>query len=295
MDYQFELINQDNFNQYQKFTFPRYRHAFSGPDLKERYFGIGIFEERTPLGLILGQLDSKYPHKMDILSVFVIADYRKKGLATMLFYQFEAEVKRQGFKSITIKYIDNRESIQYIEKILARLGWYQPEVNDYIYKCRIADFKHDWFGRFQLKKSFSICDLTGLTGMERSYLRKGCGVWYPKGLSPFAEEEKIIPEMTLFLKHQGEIIGWFSVFQASVETLAYRSVFVKQKFQGTGVMIPLMVKVSRIHLKAMERYPYAAFQVSVTNRKMEKIIKKSVKEFISITGMLFSYKKLKEE
>lgn len=289
MDYQFELVNLANYTKYQKFTFSWHRNVFDS-GIHDSYLGIGAFAEGMPLGLILGKPNKEYPCEMSILSVFVIADYRRKGIATALFRQFETEVKQQGYQRIAIKYIDDRESIGYIEKILAYLGWDPPQVSDYIYKCRIFDCNYDWLDSIQYMESFSDCTITELTGAEKAYLREGSGVWYPEGLSPFAMEEKIVPELTRFLKCRGEIIGWCGTIQASAETLAYRSIFIKKEFQGTGMIIFLLYKVMRIHLQVMNQFPYAAFQVAVTNKIMEKFGAKLTKEFVSITPMMISYK-----
>ena len=158
MNYQFELIRQDNFDKYQTFTFPKHRSAFTDSAVGERYFGIGVFNEETPVGLILGKPNLNYPENMMIVSVFILEEQRRKGLATMLFQRFEAEMKALGYRGVEIWYINNRESIDYIEKILKRLGWTQPEVREQIYKCGIDNLNHEWINRYKIRRPFSYCN-----------------------------------------------------------------------------------------------------------------------------------------
>lgn len=291
MSYQFEIINQINFNNYQKYTFPRYRNVFADSDAGERYFGIGVFNEESPVGLILGKPNLNYPENMMVVSIYIVEEHQRKGLATMLFQRFEAEMKAQGYRSVEIWYINNRESIEYIEKIMKRLGWTQPEVREQIYKCGINNLNHEWINRYKIRRPFSYCNYLELSLFEKNHLTEGCNVWYYQGLSPFIEEEKINPETTLFLKYQGEIIGWNGTFRASAETIAYRSVFIKKEFWGTGAIIPLLLTAIRIHCEMIDKFPYAAFQVSLENKAMGKIITKGIgRGFISITDRLVSYK-----
>lgn len=293
MNFQFILIRQDNFHKYQTFTFPRYRKAFTESTAAERYFGIGVSDELRPVGLILGKPNLNYPENMMVVSIFIREEQRRKGLATMLFQRFEAEMKAQGYRGVEIWYLNNRESIEYIERILKRLGWAQPEVREQIYKCGIDNLNHEWINRYKIRRPFSYCNYSELSSTEKARLQEGCNVWYYQGLSPFIEEDKVNPETTLFLKYQGEIIGWIGTFKASAETIAYRSVFIKKEFWGTGAIIPLLLTAIRIHCEMIDKHPYAAFQVSLENKAMGKIISKGIgRGFLGITNRLVSFKVL---
>lgn len=291
MAYEFEIIDPRNFYKYQKYTFPRYRKGFSDTAAGERYFGIGVFEGETPVGLILGKRNSDYPENMTVVSTFILTEHRRRGLATLLYKRFEAAVKDEGYRALEMWCIDNRESIEYIKKIIKKIGWNPPRCRDLIYKCGINNLNHEWINRYQVKEPFSYCNYLNLTDKETAYLKEGAQVWYPKSLSPFIEEEKIHPETTLFLKYQGKIIGWCGTFRASAATIAYRSAFIKKEFQGTGALVPLLATAIRLHCEMIDKFPYAAFQVSLKNRVMSKIVTKGIgKGFISITEKWSSYK-----
>ncbi len=96
--YQFVTLNQTTVRNYQKLTYPHFRTLLNNLTAEAPVIAIGVELEAEPIALILAEynLFSEENNKIygQILSLFVVPDYRCQGIGTELIARMERELKK---------------------------------------------------------------------------------------------------------------------------------------------------------------------------------------------------------
>ncbi len=268
-------------NSYESLTFTDYYPILRRVGSDENVVAVAASNfSRLPVGLALGE---RSPNgELQIYSIFVKPKFRLMGVATALIEQMEEVARRQECSSISFGYIEDHEFHRAFEKLLEKCHWeLPPQTEMLLYKMDLGKFTEDQapiFTTMEFPAHVTPFLWNEIKNLELKELRQGEGLWYPRSLSPFLEEELIEPVHSLGLKDEkGNIIGWAIARRLDFETMLIRNVFVKEEFRHLGYA---MLLLGEAICKQYEQGIYKLmFCVHVKNSSMAKIVRRFMKPF----------------
>ncbi len=283
------LISQNREN-YQRLTYPRYRPLLDNLQ-DSRYIAISAEYNQEILGLAIGEIDYT---AAEVLSLFVIPEYRGQGIGNELFVALETEIRAKNCRQIDLIYIPNQTVIA-LEKILQKNGWSEPKVRMLV--C-ITDPKNlkdlTWLNLDKkLPEDYEIFPWRELTSKERKTIEElqEKSPWYPDILSPFTEEDIIEPINSLGLKYNHQVVGWMITHRISENTIRYTKLFVKEELQSIGRGIALLGRAIKLQINHPE-INQGSFTVQVENEKMVNFTERRLKPYLDSFRKSFISSKL---
>ena len=266
----FRLLNQnsisENLEKYQRLTYPPYRPILDNLQ-DSKYIAISAEDNQEILGLTIGKIDYK-KNIGEVLSLFVIPEYRRQGIGNQLLVALETEFRGKNCQQIDLIYIPNQTIIA-LEKIFQKNAWSQPKARMLIGLGERETIKNmAWLNLDQkLPLGYEIFPWGELTSKERTILEKS--LWYPDILSPFTEEDIIEPINSLGLRYNHQVVGWMITHRISENTIRYTILFVKEELQSIGRGIALLARAIKLNLNHPE-INQGSFALLINNEKMAK-------------------------
>ena len=220
--FKFRLLNQnsisENLEKYQRLTYPPYRPILDNLQ-DSKYIAISAEDNQEILGLTMGKIDYK-KNIGEVLSLFVIPEYRRQGIGNQLLVALETEFRGKICQQIDLIYIPNQTIIA-LEKIFQKNAWSKPKARMLIglgERETIKNMPWLWLNLDQkLPLGYEIFPWGELTSKERTILEKS--LWYPDILSPFTEEDIIEPINSLGLRYNHQVVGWMITHRISENTI----------------------------------------------------------------------------
>ncbi|MFZ5642334.1 MAG: GNAT family N-acetyltransferase [Bacillota bacterium] len=267
---------------------PQYE-VFSGPQLRE-ILRRDCLNEKTvigaashflgPAGLVLARIyDNGQGGLMgDVKNLFVGGSYRNNGLGTELLLYVEEKLKEKGCINVFLRFPAGKEYTPAVEKILQKCGWSEPVKRRVYSKYNIFDFKNGWIDRVSLGGTNTAIPWPEISGEKLEEVKKGLNKWYPDWASPFQPHlANPHPATSLWLSHQGQIVGFVITNRISKDTLFYERLFVREDLQKTGLGIRLLAEAIKNQIK--EGIPYADMDLAyypefITNQHLIRFFEK---------------------
>lgn len=169
------LLNQNSISQnrenYQRLTYPRYRPILDNLQ-DSRYIAISAEDNQEILGLAIGEID--YQQNIgEVLSLFVVPEYRRQGIGNELFVELETEIKAKNCRQIDLIYIPNQTVIA-LEKILHKNAWSKPKFRMLIGLGNPKNMKNvTWLNLDRkLPQGYEIFPWRELTSKERKTIQE---------------------------------------------------------------------------------------------------------------------------
>ena len=218
--FKFRLLNQnsisENLEKYQRLTYPPYRPILDNLQ-DSKYIAISAEDNQEILGLTMGKIDYK-KNIGEVLSLFVIPEYRRQGIGNQLLVALETEFRGKNCQQIDLIYIPNQTIIA-LEKIFQKNAWSKPKARMLIGLGERETIKNmPWLNLDQkLPLGYEIFPWGELTSKERTILEKS--LWYPDILFPFTEEDIIEPINSLGLRYNHQVVGWMITHRISENTI----------------------------------------------------------------------------
>ena len=237
--YDYLLLEQSNVAQYEELTYPAFRPHLRKVTLDSSKVAIGVELDSQPIGLIFAEYGTTKatPPKTfgQILSFFVVPEYRNKGIGTALLQKMSAELKHRGCEEISLKYLD-------------RLS---PTLAD----------------------DYTIFPWHTLTEADRDYI-KGVMETHPltRRFSPFTEEKKIEPLNSLGLRYRDKVVGWMINHRTAPHTIRYTQMYVHPEYQPLSQSILFLGKAIKLQCEAVPEVPNATFRVETDNTPMVNFV-----------------------
>lgn len=218
---------------------------------------IGAILDEDPIGLALST--TIHLKTADLLSLYVIEQYRNKKIGTQLLSLLEQELKQQNYLQIITAYPGEDETTPYFQNILVKAGWSPPVIH--LLQC--------YFNAFDLKQLIHAPHLTNdfstfpwkeLTAEEESELRHQEAQWvFPTTISPFNDEYPI-DSMSLGLRHQGKVVGWVILQRFDPDTIRYTALYIQNAYKLRGYAIRLLADAVQTHINS--KIPWGLFEVN---------------------------------
>lgn len=191
----------------------RHHIAAARPFISDpRVVAVGAFVDGIPAGLLLCVIDSK--HNAEIRSVFVVKQYRRRGVASALIQTAEKIVEESGIEAIILGVNVPSESTP-IRNVIAKRGWNAKprRLRCLLSICgpemRLAEAP---WRKKQLRNSdievFPWDEVTTdeLRTLADAGARDDC--WFPIKLSPLVDNTYLYRPFSIGLRYKGELIGW---------------------------------------------------------------------------------------
>src|SRR5262245_23137965 len=186
-----ELLGQMTFPAYRHLLTlaPAPRHADMADQPAIQPVAIAAWVGPKPVGLVLAEtpIDGvRAEATPEILSLFVLADWRSRGVGTALVGALEARLKASGFTKLAAVWMTGKSNIDAVEHILAKRGWLAPVTRTITVKFTPETAaRAPWFQRVRLPgDKFEIFPWTDLTAHERDAIRRSheAAPWIANGL-----------------------------------------------------------------------------------------------------------------
>ncbi|MGD1703385.1 GNAT family N-acetyltransferase [Dapis sp. BLCC M229] len=285
------LISQNREN-YQRLTYPRYRPLLDNLQ-DSRYIAISAEDDQEILGLAIGEVDYKQ-NIGEVLSLFVIPEYRRQGIGNELLIALETEIRGKNCQQIDLIFIPNKTVIA-LEKILQKNGWSEPKARMLIALGDPKTMRNvTWLNLDQkLPLGYEIFPWRKLTSKERKTIQElqKKSPWYPDILSPFTDEDIIEPINSLGLRYNHEVVGWMITHRISKNTIRYTKLFVKEELQSIGRGIALLGRAIKLQINHPE-INQCSFTVQIENEKMVKFTERRFKPYLDSFRKSFISSKL---
>ena len=263
-------------------TFPAYRPLLAEcrsrgeSDKNQAVRALVAWHGAMPVGLVLAQIRddnrAEKPNSQSALlfSVSVLPDWRQRGLATDLLQAMEQVLRQAGCVSVEVDYTTRLPSLASFESLLQSCQWAPPEATLLMslgYSREVI--QAPWVSAVRkAPPGFELFEWAQLRADERASLAQAVAVGdIPKNLSPFADEEELDPNISVGVRHHGEVVAWMTVTRSPFipDALCYRSTYVRPQWRAARALGPLVLSEAiRRHVASpvCEARPVGAFGMS---------------------------------
>lgn len=272
---QYRALDAATAKRHASMTFPAYRHLLElepttrhvdENDTREVYpFAIGAFDEEKLVGMSVGEipLDPESHRGPELLSVLVNEPYRRRGIGTRLVASVERIVCNNSFGSVRAIYMTGKSSIEWVERILARRGWSEPEGRMITVRFTPESLKPaPWLEKFSKPRThYEIFDWKDLRPEEREKLKTSHAEspWIAEDLLPWKHDEHGFDEPTsVGMRYKGEVVGWVIAHRLEPTVLRYTCSYMRKDLSRMARILPLYCEsFSRLEAEGIETCMYA--------------------------------------
>lgn len=271
-------LNASNSIDYDALTFPSIKKRWQTYQQRGELLGVSASVSGTMVGFVIAELlpDSA----AEILSLFVLPDYRQQGIGTKLVGYLERELAQQGCSQVTVAYQATALTATALEPLLQKFNWQPPQATFLLGKTTTEKIAAaPWLTRYPLPAAFTVFPWHELTAAEAESWQQRQD--YPPSLNPFTNDPRLEPLNSLGLRYRGEVIGWMLTHRVAPDTIRYSNLYVSEKFQKLGRAISLLAE--SIQRQIASSIPYCTFSVSQENTQMLKFVDRHLQPYL--TGM----------
>jgi GNAT superfamily N-acetyltransferase len=286
-------------------TYPAYRHLLDLAPARRlpaeagrapiEPLALAAVEDGEIVGLLLAELPLAESAEPEVLSLFVSAGHRGRGIATRLLQSCEREVARRGHSSLGVVYTAGATGAAAIERILARLAWPPPTQRTVSVRFTADQARSfPWLNRYPLRTGCQIFPWTELTAEERRRLvdsqeERG---WIADNLVPWRyDEEAFEPVTSLGMRLDGEVVGWVINHATGPRTLRFTCSYIRKDLGRRGRLMPLVSE----SINRIDRTPFSecTFVVPLKHHTMVAFVRRWIEPWASlVTETRGSFKRL---
>lgn len=242
-------------------TFPAYRHLLAlTPALRHRDMpdqpivqpiAIAAWAGPEVVGLIVGEIPIEGSGPAggmpEILSVFVIAEWRGRGVATALVGALEEALRACGQMRVSAVWMTGKSDVAAVEHILAKRGWLPPVTRAISVRFTPEEAaRMPWFERVKLPADkYEIFPWTELRDDERNRIRRSheAAPWIAAGLEHWKHDHYgFDPISSLGLRYEGAVVGWVINHRLSEGCVRFTCGFMRSDLSRRGRILPLFTE-----------------------------------------------------
>jgi len=242
-------------------TFPAYRHLLS---LEKQYrhldeadrrlvqpVALAAFYAGKPIALALLELPTEARFRPELLSLFVVPEARRRGVATWLLAACEQFLFRHGVREIMTVYTAGKPgagkpSIHYFERALAKRAWSQPEQRMITVRFQVEElFKAAWIRKYRPRPHYRIAAWSEVTRSELDAARASDATqsWIAPDLAPWLHDAHGFEAKTsVAIYFHDALVGWLINHQLDAHTVRYTCSFIRPDLAQTGGILPAYVE-----------------------------------------------------
>jgi GNAT superfamily N-acetyltransferase len=228
---------------------PTVRHPEQGDPKSIRPLAIGAFRDGAPAGLLIAELpsDSGTAEPAELLSLFVAAEERRRGIGGALIGAAERELAAAGAAEVRAVWTAGKPAIGWFEAILARRGWEPPAARTVSARFRpeamltlpLFSPKH----LAALDPGFDIFPWNELPAEDMARIRSSheSRPWISQGLEPWSYGGGLgyDPATSVGARFGGEVVGWVLTERIDARLLRMTVSFLHKRLSRRGRIVPL--------------------------------------------------------
>ena len=231
-------------------TFPSYRQALAlvgtphTDSEGSRMIACAAIEDGLPAGLGLAQVPKDPSQPAEILSLFVRADVRGRGIATGLVEGLEGAARDAGRDAIMGVYMTGKPSIPIVERVFEKRGFEPPVLRKAAVRITPEQAVNcPWWGRGRLPEGGEMFMWRDLTAAEREHMMRTHAdtPWIDPLLEPWICDARADPISSVGMRVNGEVLGWVINHRAPPNFVVFTTAFVRKDFQRIGALFKLLV------------------------------------------------------
>ena len=236
-------------------TFPSYRVLLEKAvnTTNEKILALVARSKGIPVGLVLAEPPSvmdnfSYNEKknaLKLISVMTDPQWRRRSIANALLQVLTQKSRDLGYVRLITGYTTKIKSLAAFEHLIASSGWGAPVPAMELSIFRIGDMETaSWLDAVSTPPpGYQLFTMDKITDEERVRINTDIAAGdIPENLSPFAEEEYLVPEISVGLRSGGDIVAWMTLIRAPLvaDALCYRTLFVHPKLRTAKGFGPLV-------------------------------------------------------
>lgn len=237
-------------------TFPAHRPhltRFAAGEAHDEVIALVARDNDVPVGLVLAQVSlpsaaerADQPKIANLLSVSVVPAWRRCGVASQLMLSLENELRKRGHNGLITDYTTRMPAWQAFERLLASCLWSKPQAKLLMSMGRWPEIMEAPLLKThrEVPLGFELFEWTQLATEERVQLQRDVDDGkIPHMLSPFAEEDDIEPDVSVGVRHAGEVVAWMMVTRSPLvpNALSYRTQYVRPHLRAAYGLGPLVL------------------------------------------------------
>jgi GNAT superfamily N-acetyltransferase len=277
-------------------TFPAYRHLLSlapsvrhldnAPRREVLPIAVAARDEGIPVGLALAELPMEVGGVPELLSVYVAASHRRRGIAAALVREIEQRVRTAGYRSIRTVYMTGKPGIEAIERILAKSGWDRPSTRMLTIRFSLEEARATpWFGKYRLGSDYEVFPWRDLTSAEREELIRSQqeSAWIAPDLQPWDFDARgFEPVSSLGVRYRGKVAGWVINHHLTDELVRFTCSFMRKDVSRMGRIVPVYSEsIARLEGTS---YRECILTAPVAHRGMTSFVTRWCAPFASFSG-----------
>lgn len=255
---------------YEDLTFPPVARRLAVRPATGEWRGALAVDAGGPVGLALVESAARADlgEPAQLFSLAVLPAHRGRRVGGALVAAAEELTRAAGEVELEGAYRTSWRSHAAVEALLAARGWSPPET-----RLVLARGETGFARRLgltpasELPAEAELFSWEELAESERNEIlaRQREDPWYPEILTPFQEEPRLEPTISVGLRFQGEVAGWMICHRVAFDTLQYSAFFVREDLRGRGLGRALLREAVRRRL-ADPDLRYAILAVDARNR-----------------------------
>ena len=261
---------------YDALTYPSLQKRWQTQSPKGELLGICASVEGSLVGFAIAEQLS--PQTAELISLFVLPECRRQGIATKLIKNLEVSLTASGCEQLQVKYKATPLTDAALEPLLQKQNWQPPEVNFLLGKTTIEKVSQaPWLDKYPLPPQFSVFPWSELTDGDRQQMER---LDYPPSLSPLGQTPAEALN-SLGLRYESQLVGWMVTHRVAVDGIRYSTMFVEKRFQRLGRGISLLAE--SIRRQAKSEVPYCLFAVARENHRMQRFVERHLAPYLTET------------
>ena len=280
----FQLLGPPVDPRFVEMTFPSFRPLLAlettrrheehgGPKRLVQPFAIAAFRDDTPVALLMGEAPLE-GGDAEILSIFVVPEERRRGLATALVTLAEREVVRRGLSAVRAVYMTGKAGAEAAEHIFARREWDAPVTRMVTIQCRIEEWaRAPWLSAFKLNPEYVFIPWSDVTEEDLEAIRRSQEEthWIPEDLVPWKYLHNLEPVSSLAVRYRGEIVAWVLNHPISRETVRFTCSYIRKDLGRLGR--GLAVFAESVRRMQTTDYVNGIFTTPVHHKEMAALVR----------------------
>lgn len=238
-------------------TYPAYRHLLAlgerkrhpelGDERLVRPFGFVARRDGRSVALALAEepVAAGDEHPPQLLSVFVEAAERRRGLARALVARVEAELRGRGHDALTAVYTCGKPGVEWMERLLVERGW-EPPVPQSLsvrFEPRRAlespAFEPDRLRAY--REGLEIFPWSEISPEELQDIRRSDQEhhWVEPALNPWQFDPRSLDPSSVGARYRGQVVGWVLNHRVIADVVRWSVAFMRRDLARRARTVPM--------------------------------------------------------
>jgi GNAT superfamily N-acetyltransferase len=226
--------------------------------LAERLVAVVAERDGGQLGIALGQVQPG-TDVGEVLCLSVPEGERRRGVGSALLARLEGALAGAGCPVVQGTYRSDWPGAVATERLLAAAGWGAPVVQKLFYKVDLRAFDAlPEIRALALPGGYSVDRWDTLTDADRAHVEAILDRdQAAQPTSPFQRPDLVSEAFSVWVRHEGKIVGWMALLQPSPTVMEYSGLYVVRRHRPSRAGVAAVAAAVRRQVAAIDRHEAA--------------------------------------